>query len=99
MQARLKGAGMHWQRANVNPMLALRTAVCNDRWAEAWEALSDQQHCQRVQRRKECAQARLVQVASQVLILLVCIRPAPRASEPAASRCPTAPVSVGEREG
>lgn len=98
MQARLKGAGLHWQRTNVNPMLALRTAVCNDRWAEAWGALRDQQHSQRVQRREECAQTRLVQVASQVLILLACIRPAPRASEPIASRSPTAPVSVGERE-
>lgn len=36
MQARLKGAGMHWARPSVNPMLALRCAVCNDRWAEVW---------------------------------------------------------------
>lgn len=36
MQARLKGPGMHWARQNVNPMLALRTAVCNERWEEAW---------------------------------------------------------------
>lgn len=37
VEARLKGAGMHWSRASVNPMLALRNAVCNDRWAEAWK--------------------------------------------------------------
>ena len=36
VEARLKGAGMHWSRASVNPMVALRTAVCNDRWEEAW---------------------------------------------------------------
>jgi hypothetical protein len=36
VQARLKGAGMRWQRANVNAMLALRCAVCNDRWDQAW---------------------------------------------------------------
>jgi hypothetical protein len=36
VEARLKGAGMHWARASVNPMLALRNAVCNDRWDEAW---------------------------------------------------------------
>jgi hypothetical protein len=35
VEARLKGAGMHWARANVNPMLALRNAVCNQRWDEA----------------------------------------------------------------
>jgi hypothetical protein len=36
VEARLKGAGMHWTRASVNPMLALRNAVCNDRWEQAW---------------------------------------------------------------
>ena len=36
VEARLKGAGMHWSRLSVNPLLALRNAVCNDRWAEAW---------------------------------------------------------------
>jgi hypothetical protein len=37
VEARLKGAGMHWSRASVNPLLALRNAVCNDRWAAAWQ--------------------------------------------------------------
>jgi hypothetical protein len=37
VEARLKGAGMHWSRESVNPLLALRNAVCNDRWAEAWQ--------------------------------------------------------------
>jgi hypothetical protein len=37
VEARLKGAGMHWSRASVNPLLALRNAVCNDRWVEAWQ--------------------------------------------------------------
>lgn len=42
MQARLKGAGMHWARASVNPLLTLRNAVCNDRWIEAWQQSSEQ---------------------------------------------------------
>jgi len=37
VEMRLKGAGMHWSRLSVNPLLALRNAVCNDRWAEAWQ--------------------------------------------------------------
>lgn len=37
VEARLKGAGMHWERNHVNPMLALRNAVCNDRWREMWQ--------------------------------------------------------------
>ena len=40
MQARLKGSGMHWAPANVNPLLALRCAACNDRWAERWAVLA-----------------------------------------------------------
>lgn len=38
-EARLKGSGMRWARANVNPMLALRTIAANDRWEEAWPQL------------------------------------------------------------
>jgi hypothetical protein len=37
VEARLKGPGMHWERKNVNPMLALRNAICNDRWREIWQ--------------------------------------------------------------
>ncbi len=36
MQARLKGAGMHWKPEQVNPMLALRMNLCNERWNEGW---------------------------------------------------------------
>lgn len=39
VEDRLKGAGMHWADAHVNPMLALRNAVCNDRWDEAWTVI------------------------------------------------------------
>src|SRR5947209_16805594 len=38
VEARLKGAGMRWERHNVNPMLVLRNAVCNRRWQETWQA-------------------------------------------------------------
>jgi hypothetical protein len=40
VEARLKGAGMHWARRNVNPMLALRNTLCNDRWDEAWTQIA-----------------------------------------------------------
>jgi len=43
VEDRLKGAGMHWADANVNPMLALRNAVCNDRWEECWEVIEREQ--------------------------------------------------------
>jgi hypothetical protein len=40
VEARLKGAGRRWAEANVNPMVALRGAVCSDRWDEAWAAIA-----------------------------------------------------------
>ena len=40
VEARLKGPGMHWARAHVDPMLALRTVVCSDRWEDIWPQIS-----------------------------------------------------------
>jgi hypothetical protein len=42
VEARLKGAGMHWNRTNVDPMLGLRNIVCNDRWTEEWLVITRQ---------------------------------------------------------
>ena len=52
VEDRLKGAGMHWASQNVNPLLALRNSVCNDRWAEDWSRLAAQQRRQRAERRR-----------------------------------------------
>jgi hypothetical protein len=39
VEARLKGGGMHWAPANVNPLVALRCRWCNGRWPAAWPAI------------------------------------------------------------
>ena len=36
VEARLKGSGMHWDRASVSPMVCLRDLLCSDRWTTAW---------------------------------------------------------------
>jgi hypothetical protein len=59
VEARLKGAGMHWARANVNSMLGLRNITCSDRWEEAWPQICRQmrryrQEQSRERRRKRC---------------------------------------------
>lgn len=56
VQARLKGAGQHWQPGNVNPMLALRNAVCNERWSEGWQVVGERTHQLQVARRRARAQ-------------------------------------------
>jgi hypothetical protein len=59
VEARLKGSGMHWARANVNPMVALRAAACSDRWAAAWAQLWTEQRRQAAARRHaRCAAKR-----------------------------------------
>ena len=39
VEARLKGPGMHWDRATVDPMLALRCLLANGRWDAEWAAV------------------------------------------------------------
>jgi len=46
IEARLKGAGMHWAAGHVSPMAALRTIAASDRWEEAWPAISAQRRRQ-----------------------------------------------------
>lgn len=53
VEERLKGAGMHWAEQNVNPMLALRNAICSDRWEEVWMQIEDQQRLAERARRME----------------------------------------------
>jgi len=54
VEARLKGSGMHWARVHVDPMLALRNIVCNDRWDEAWPQMASTLRQQARQRCSEC---------------------------------------------
>lgn len=105
VQTRLKGAGMHWEPGHVNPMLALRTAVCNERWDEAWQERVQQQRGKLARTRQQQAFARMQACFSSVLLLLLRFRPCahppeptypslPRPVEPAAtlpgSSCPSA---------
>lgn len=83
MQARLKGAGMRWAPSHVNPMLALRTAICNDRWDEAWQEIQEQRGRERATTRQQCAETRWTALLSSFLLLLLRFSPsAAQASSP-----------------
>ena len=58
VEARLKGSGMHWARAHVDPLVALRTVACADRWAEAWPRIVAQRRTAAAQQRRARWQAR-----------------------------------------
>jgi len=59
VEARLKGAGMRWGRPNVNPMLVLRNAVCNQQWKQTWATAVTQRQALRRSRRQAQSQQRL----------------------------------------
>lgn len=63
VEARLKGAGMHWARASVNPMLALRNALCSGRWTEARSQILTHQHLHTLRMRQLRRERRLAQRA------------------------------------
>ena len=97
VQARLKGAGMHWEPAHVNLMLTLRTTACNERWEEGWQDLLAEHQTQRTKTRQQRVTARFESSFSSLLLLLLRFRPptltspkptpppAPRLLEPAAT--------------
>src|SRR5207302_9708851 len=79
VEARLKVAGMRWERHNVNPMLALRNAVCNRRWQETWQATRRQRQQSRQPQRGQRSQARSEQALKRSPISwLRCTPSAPR---------------------
>jgi len=75
VQARLKGTGMHWAPAHVNPMLALRTAVCNERWLEAQRETLAEQRSARANKRLHRATTRFQACISSLMLLLLRFQP------------------------
>jgi hypothetical protein len=54
VEARLKRSGMHWERTQVNLMMALRAMVCSGRWAERWPQVWKQLRAKDAARRAAC---------------------------------------------
>ena len=77
---------MHWARDNVNPMLALRNALCSGRWAEARSRILAQQHQQtlltRQLRREHCLTEQAT--APVTTETLPCTQPVELTAEPPA---------------
>jgi hypothetical protein len=67
VEARLHGAGMHWAREHVNPLVALRNAVCNDRWNEAWAQIATHLRQQAARRRQTRQHERRAATATTTL--------------------------------
>lgn len=61
IEARLKGAGMRWARAHVDPMVALRNALCSERWSEDWAHIAAHLRSDHLRHRQDRQRARWTQ--------------------------------------
>jgi hypothetical protein len=86
VEARLKGAGMRWERRNVNPMLVLRNAVCKREWKQTWETSVAQRRAFRTHRRLAKSQQRLERAVWFLVFWGVQVH---RLSHPSAAAVPT----------
>lgn len=97
VEARLKGSGMHWERVNVNPMLALRTIVCSQRWDAAWPQICQRRRADEVTRQAE-RRARRRAAAEAAVLEQPAARPTMElAAPPPAPATPHEPLVVDGR--
>lgn len=90
VQARLKGSGMPWAPSHVNPLLALRSAVCSDRWGDAWQIASSRTQQQVQKRRLARIHQRQQQIGARFFLSgMRFLRP--KHCDPAPTRVPTSP--------
>ncbi len=68
VEARLKGAGMHWARAHVNPMVALRDVLCGERWEEDWSQVATCMREQSLRERQQRQRARWTQRRAETTV-------------------------------
>lgn len=92
IEARLKGAGMHWTRAHADALVGLRTIVGTDRWAGCWARIG--QHWRTAHRRR-AAQRRQTRAAAPVAPPPPVPRPpAPAPAEPRDAQVPPPPPTL-----
>jgi hypothetical protein len=95
VEARLKGAGRRWAPASVNPMVALRTVACNDRWAEAVPRIGAAQRRERqaatTQRRAARQAVRERQAVEQARLATAATSPSALPATPATPPPPVTP--------
>jgi hypothetical protein len=80
------GHGGERKPAHVNPMLARHSAVCNERWTEAWQEAQNHSQQQHTLGRHSQATPRLTQLVVSTLLLLLRFRPPTSPSAISSSR-------------
>lgn len=102
VEARLKGSGMHWARSHVDPMLALRNIVCNDRGEEAWPQsvvyLRQRDAARRAERQRKRCEARAAAALDRPTLAEPALPTLPVATElPCRPESPPARLAVASK--
>jgi hypothetical protein len=87
VEARLKGAGMHWARPHVDPLVALRDVLCSGRWEQDWPQMATRVRADHLQARQQRQRTRWTQrhavaTASSSACPIVPAHPKPSEGEP-----------------
>jgi hypothetical protein len=100
VEARLKGAGMHWHRTNVNPMLGLRNIICSDRWSSEWPLIAQQLRQEaRERRQRNREQHRLAKLPPAPVVPAPVLQEEPMGKiEPPVQQLPQPPKEGGPRK-
>jgi hypothetical protein len=61
VEARMKGAGMHWTREHVNPLIALRDVLCSARWEQDWSQIATRVRADHLKARQQRQRVRWTQ--------------------------------------
>jgi hypothetical protein len=77
VEARLKGSGMHWAKANLNPLLALRSRLCSGQWDQTWLRIHQQWRQEMRDRQRQQRRARQAQQSSETPVPLLDLPPTP----------------------
>jgi len=95
VEARLKGAGMHWARGHVDGMLALRNVLCSGRWEEAWAQMAERLRW----KAKERSVARRARREAERRVAEAEPVPAVVIAAPSAQAAPVEPAAATSTEG
>lgn len=61
VEVRLKGAGMHWARPHVDPLVALRDVLCSARWDQDWPQIATRLRADHLKTRQQRQRMRWAQ--------------------------------------
>jgi hypothetical protein len=78
VEARLKGAGMHWTREHVNPMVALRDVLCSERWEADWPQIAQHLRAEHLKQRHQQHRTRWTQRQTATVALAPTETPKPQ---------------------